>query len=95
MSTDLNQNPEQIARDRIDKMLEAAGWAAQSKDRINHSAAKGIAIREYQVKTPNGEDKFVDYAFLPEENRLESSKLKRKMKGIELAWWKSKLKNKV
>ncbi|MEM7183977.1 MAG: type I restriction-modification enzyme R subunit C-terminal domain-containing protein [Spirochaetota bacterium] len=43
----LNQNPEQIARDKIDKMLEAAGWAVQSSKRMNHSMSIGIALREY------------------------------------------------
>ncbi|WP_164112010.1 MULTISPECIES: DEAD/DEAH box helicase family protein [Sphingobacterium] len=43
----LNQNPEQIARDRIDEMLRQAGWAVQSKDKINFNAAKGVAVREY------------------------------------------------
>lgn len=45
----LNQNPEQIARDRIDEMLRQAGWAVQSKDKINFNAAKGIAVREYST----------------------------------------------
>lgn len=43
----LNQNPEQIARDRIDEMLRQAGWEVQAKDKINFNAAKGIAVREY------------------------------------------------
>jgi len=43
----INQNPEQIARDRIDEMLRQAGWAVQSKGKENFNAAKGIAIREY------------------------------------------------
>ncbi len=44
-----NQNPEQIARDRIDRMLMDAGWLVQSKKRIDFSAGLGIAIREYQT----------------------------------------------
>lgn len=44
---DINQNPEQIARDRIDEMLRQAGWAVQPKDKINFNASKGIAVREY------------------------------------------------
>ncbi|AWO01376.1 restriction endonuclease subunit R [Chitinophaga alhagiae] len=44
-----NQNPEQIARDRIDRMLMDAGWIVQSKKRIDFSAGLGIAIREYQT----------------------------------------------
>ena len=46
---DPNQNPEQIARDQIDTMLIAAGWAVQDKNKIDHNAAKGIAVREYQT----------------------------------------------
>ena len=42
----MNQNPEQIARDKIDQMLVDAGWLVQSKDEVNLSAGKGIALRE-------------------------------------------------
>jgi len=45
----INQNPEQIARDRIDEMLRQAGWAVQSKKDIDFSASRGVAIREYQT----------------------------------------------
>ncbi|MCC5924004.1 MAG: DEAD/DEAH box helicase family protein [Crocinitomicaceae bacterium] len=44
-----NQNPEQIARDQIDAMLHEAGWIVQSKNQVNLSAGKGIAVREYQT----------------------------------------------
>jgi len=44
-----NQNPEQIARDRIDQMLANAGWAVQSKNKVNIAANKGVAVREYQT----------------------------------------------
>lgn len=44
-----NQNPEQIARDRIDRMLMDAGWVVQSKKYIDFSAGLGVAIREYQT----------------------------------------------
>jgi type I restriction enzyme R subunit len=46
-----NQNPEQKARDNIDKMLETAGWVVQDKDKIDWSNHKGIAIREYSTDT--------------------------------------------
>jgi len=45
----LNQTPEQIARDRIDKRLQAAGWAVQDKDALDFNAGLGIAVREYQT----------------------------------------------
>ncbi len=44
-----NQNPEQIARDHIDRQLIACGWVIQDKSKINLSASIGIAVREYQT----------------------------------------------
>jgi len=45
----MNQNPEQIARDTIDKQLKACGWTIQSKNKINLAASLGVAVREYQT----------------------------------------------
>jgi type I restriction enzyme R subunit len=45
----VNQNPEQIARDQIDKQLLAAGWIVQDKKKINLAEGLGIAVREYQT----------------------------------------------
>ncbi len=42
-----NQNPEQIARDKIDKMLVEAGWIVQEKTQINLHAGQGVAVKEY------------------------------------------------
>ena len=47
MSQIPNQNPEQIARDRIDAQLRAAGWAVQDKDAIDFNEGEGQAVREY------------------------------------------------
>ena len=44
-----NQNPEQIARDQIDKRLAEAGWIVQDKKAIDFNAGLGIAVREYQT----------------------------------------------
>jgi len=45
----LNQNPEQIARDKIDAQLRASGWAVQNKSELDPAAALGVAVREYQT----------------------------------------------
>jgi type I restriction enzyme R subunit len=45
-----NQNPEQIARDNIDKQLKACGWLVQNKKNINLTAAQGVAVREYSTE---------------------------------------------
>ena len=47
MTAPLNQNPEQIARDKIDAMLREVGWVVQSKSEVQLSASKGVAVREY------------------------------------------------
>lgn len=45
----INQNPEQIARDKIDEMLRLAGWVVQSKKKVDLAASLGVAVREYQT----------------------------------------------
>ena len=42
-----NQNPEQIARDNIDKQLNACGWIIQGIKQLNLNAGLGIAVKEY------------------------------------------------
>ncbi len=49
MSDDINQTPEEVARDRIDDRLRAAGWHVQDKDALDFGAGRGIAVREYQT----------------------------------------------
>jgi type I restriction enzyme R subunit len=51
MPDNRNQNPEQIARDKIDKMLTLAGWIVQSKESVNLSAGIGIALRETNTES--------------------------------------------
>lgn len=47
----MNQNPEQIVRDRIDQLLAEAGWVVQSKKQLNLAAASGVAVSEYRTDT--------------------------------------------
>ena len=42
-----NQNPEQIARDKIDARRAEAGWHVQDRDALYFSAGQGLAVREY------------------------------------------------
>src|ERR1700684_2622479 len=43
--------PEEKARQKIDAMLAASGWIVQTKEKINLSAARGVAICELTFKT--------------------------------------------
>ena len=44
MSKDKNQNPEQIARDKIDLMLKEAGWIVKSKTEVDLGAGRGVSL---------------------------------------------------
>lgn len=50
--------PEQRARQGIDRLLAAAGWAAQDFKSANLYAAQGVAIREFVLDAGQG---FADY----------------------------------
>jgi type I restriction enzyme R subunit len=52
------ETPEQKARREIDTSLAEAGWIIQSQDEIDLTAGRGIAIREFQMKSGFG---FADY----------------------------------
>ncbi|MGV8110316.1 hypothetical protein [Methanospirillum sp.] len=43
----VNQNPEQIARDTIDRKLIESGFAVQDRKHIDFKESTGIAVREY------------------------------------------------
>lgn len=43
----MNQNPEQIARDNIDRQLIACGWVIQNIKQVNLNAGAGVAVKEY------------------------------------------------
>lgn len=46
-----NQNPEQIARDQIDRRLVEAGWHVLNRNETDFRVGIGIAIREYPTDT--------------------------------------------
>jgi type I restriction enzyme R subunit len=52
------EKPEEKARAGIDQLLAKAGWAVQSMAEANIHAARGVAIREFPLKTGHG---FADY----------------------------------
>ena len=51
-----NQNPEQIARDKIDRQLGEAGWDVQDKRSINLNKGAGQAVREYTTEVGPADD---------------------------------------
>ncbi len=74
-----NQNPEQIARDNIDKMLRDSGWVVQSKSKINLSANIGVAVREYQTNVGPA-----DYVLFVNKKPVGIIEAKREDEGYKL-----------
>ncbi|MBI5642611.1 MAG: DEAD/DEAH box helicase family protein [Deltaproteobacteria bacterium] len=52
------ETPEQKARREIDAQLVAAGWLVQSRDELDLTAGRGVAVREFPMKSGFG---FSDY----------------------------------
>jgi type I restriction enzyme R subunit len=75
----LNQNPEQLARDKIDEQLIASGWVIQDKKHFNLSAGPGVAIREYQTDVGPA-----DYILFVNKNPVGLIEAKREEEGVRL-----------
>ena len=45
------KTPEALARETIDTALTAAGWVVQDVAEVNLSAGKGVAVREFPLKS--------------------------------------------
>ena len=41
--------PEACAREKIDQLLSAAGWALQDRDQFDRNASLGVAVREFPL----------------------------------------------
>ena len=72
----LNQNPEQIARDNIDRQLLDCGWLVQSSKTVNLGAGQGVAVREY--KTDVGP---ADYVLFVDKKPVGIIEAKREEEG--------------
>jgi len=57
--------PEAQARERIDTLLAAAGWAVQDRTQMNLGAARGIAVREFPLATG-----YADYLLIVDRKAL-------------------------
>lgn len=83
----MNQDPEQIARDNIDKQLIACGWVIQDKDKINLNArlpdgqaALGVVVRYYLTQ----DGKETDYVLFIDKKAVGVIEAKREEEGHRL-----------
>jgi type I restriction enzyme, R subunit len=75
----VNQNAEQIARDRIDTMLTEAGWIVQDRKKVNLAAGKGVVVREYPTNIGPA-----DYVLFVERKPVGIVEAKREEEGSRL-----------
>ena len=76
----LNKTPEQIARDKIDKQLQNAGWDIQDKDSINWNKSKGVAVRHYYTQ----DGKEADYILFVNRKPVGVIEAKKESEGFRL-----------
>lgn len=74
-----NQNPEQIARDKIDTLLVQSGWKVQGRKELNFNAGLGIAVREYPTDIGP-----VDYILFVDRQPVGVIEAKREEEGHRL-----------
>ncbi len=79
MKSNINQTPEQIARDRIDKMLTEADWTVQFKNKVDLSASQGVAVREYHTDVGPA-----DYVLFVDRKPVGIIEAKREDEGYRL-----------
>ncbi|HEV8080001.1 MAG TPA: DEAD/DEAH box helicase family protein [Chitinophagaceae bacterium] len=75
-----NQDPEQIARDNIDRQLIASGWTIQDKDKINLNASAGVVVRYYLTQ----DGKETDYVMFVDKKPVGVIEAKREEEGHRL-----------
>ena len=73
--------PEDRARKTIDDLLTAAGWAVQDRAAMDLGAARGVAVREFPLKTG-----FADYLLFVDRKAIGAVEAKKEgtpLTGVE------------
>lgn len=76
------ETPEQKSRREIDAKLTASGWIVQDRDDLDLSACRGIAVREFPMKSGFG---FADYLLYVDRKATGAVEAKPKgtLTGVE------------
>ncbi|HET7396384.1 MAG TPA: type III restriction endonuclease subunit R, partial [Gammaproteobacteria bacterium] len=73
-------NPEAEAREAIDKLLTEAGWSVVDSNEANIHSSRGVAIREFPLKSGHG---FADYLLYVD--RQAAGVIEAKKEGVTLS----------
>ncbi len=72
--------PEQLARERIDALLNAAGWTLQDAAQFNRNASEGVAVREFSL--PNGDCDYLLFVGGKAAGVIEAKKAGLTLSGV-------------
>ena len=78
------QPPEQLARQKIDALLEAAGWTVSDYSQADIHASQGVALREFRLAAGFG---FADYLLYVDGRAagvIEAKKVGATLTGVEI-----------
>ena len=73
--------PEERARERIDSLLEQAGWLVQDFERTNLGASHGVAVREFSL--PSGTADYLLFIDYEPVGIIEAKKAGQTLIGVE------------
>jgi type I restriction enzyme R subunit len=76
--------PEQRARLRIDELLAAAGWSVQDFKETDLHAARGVAIREFELNAGFGTADYLLYVDGRAAGVIEAKKEGATLAGVEI-----------
>jgi type I restriction enzyme R subunit len=79
----LPRTPEDRAREAIDAALRAAGWDVQDANAVNLHAGRGVAIREFRLKTGHGSADYLLYVDRKAAGVVEAKKIGDTLTGVE------------
>ncbi len=80
----MTPRPEDIAREQIDRMLVSAGWAVQDAKAVNLYAKRGVAIREFELKSGYGTADYLLYIDGQAAGVIEAKKAGATLTGVEI-----------
>ena len=77
-------NPDERARQSIDRLLTAAGWAVQDYKAADLTAARGVALREFELNPGHGTADYLLYVDGKAAGIVEAKKQGATLTGIEV-----------
>ena len=76
--------PEQLARREIDRLLALAGWAVQDFKAADLHAARGVALREFELNPGHGSADYLLYVDARACGVIEAKKQGATLTGVEI-----------